>query len=269
MTLKYSVDEVRLACSKSNCIDDLAKYLGLKKPSKQTYNLIAENNIDISHFKNPKKGRTKYHVGAKFGDFEVIETFAKPRNRGKSLRYYCKCKCKCGNEVIHECAYFLKYKMCDICGLNVDRTTNSKYHGTIPIIYFNHLKNRAKTKKLDFNLTLNYLDELFLKQQKQCSISGISLILHADGVLNTASLDRIDSSKGYIQGNVQWVFTMINMMKSMMSNDDFIYMCRIISDKTTTIDNQKLNQIWSNFRNSTFNKRGKKNYEIVRTEKPC
>ena len=36
---------------------------------------------------------------------------------------------------------------------------------------------------------------------------------------NTASLDRIDNSKGYIKGNIRWVSRSINYMKNDMSDD--------------------------------------------------
>ena len=44
-----------------------------------------------------------------------------------------------------------------------------------------------------------------------------------------ASLDRIDSSKGYIEGNVQWVHQNINMMKNKFDNQYFIEMCKLIT----------------------------------------
>ena len=45
----------------------------------------------------------------------------------------------------------------------------------------------------------------------------------------TASLDRIDSNKGYIKGNVQFISTAINYMKNNMSNEDTIKLCKIIA----------------------------------------
>lgn len=43
-----------------------------------------------------------------------------------------------------------------------------------------------------------------------------------------ASLDRIDSSQGYIKGNVQWVHKDINKMKFDLSQDRFLELCNII-----------------------------------------
>lgn len=45
-----------------------------------------------------------------------------------------------------------------------------------------------------------------------------------------ASLDRIDSSLGYIIGNVQWVYKGVNFMKGEMSHDYFIEMCKMITE---------------------------------------
>lgn len=55
---------------------------------------------------------------------------------------------------------------------------------------------------------------------------------HADTSIGnlTASLDRIDSSKGYIEGNVQWVHKRINKMKLDDSDTEFIEWCRLIAD---------------------------------------
>lgn len=43
---------------------------------------------------------------------------------------------------------------------------------------------------------------------------------------NDLSLDRIDSSLGYIPGNVQWVCKQINISKHILSTKEFIGMCR-------------------------------------------
>lgn len=44
------------------------------------------------------------------------------------------------------------------------------------------------------------------------------------------SLDRIDSSLGYIQGNLQLVTIKVNKMKSNFSDAEFMEICRNVSD---------------------------------------
>lgn len=91
-------------------------------------------------------------------------------------------------------------------------------------------KNRAKFKNIPFNLTLEYLKELWKSQKGECAISKIKMdhtILK--GKLDTnASLDKIIPSLGYIQGNVQFVCNRINMMKSDMSIQNLIHFCKLI-----------------------------------------
>ena len=53
------------------------------------------------------------------------------------------------------------------------------------------------------------------------------------------SLDRIDSSKGYEIGNVQWVTKYINWAKNDLSQKDFIDLCIAVANKHA---NQQLSQ---------------------------
>jgi hypothetical protein len=111
---------------------------------------------------------------------------------------------------------------------------NTKKFGDIHQSYIYLIKNRAKNKNLDFNLTGAYLWKLFIKQNKKCALSGLELHFpKAWGVksktLITASLDRIDSNKGYIIGNVQWVHKTINTMKMNLTDSEFIKFCKKVA----------------------------------------
>ena len=46
--------------------------------------------------------------------------------------------------------------------------------------------------------------------------------------VTTASLDRIDSGKGYIVGNVQWLHKDINKMKLHHNQEYFIKLCKMV-----------------------------------------
>lgn len=111
---------------------------------------------------------------------------------------------------------------------------NTKKFGDIHKSYLYCLKTRAKNKNLDFNIDGDYLWSLFLKQNKKCALSGLEICFpQAWGAKSktkiTASLDRIDSNKGYIKGNIQWVHKTINSMKMDMTDKEFINLCKMVA----------------------------------------
>ena len=53
-------------------------------------------------------------------------------------------------------------------------------------------------------------------------------------ITTRASLDRIDSNKGYIRGNVQFISTPINYMKNTMSDQQTKSFLKRISSFTST-----------------------------------
>ena len=99
--------------------------------------------------------------------------------------------------------------------------------------YWANIQRAAKARKYDFEITLKYIWDLYLKQNKKCAISGLPIQFAYDGKKKqkrTASLDRIDNSKGYIKGNVQWVLYDINLMKHKLSMQELIQLCKVIAD---------------------------------------
>lgn len=52
----------------------------------------------------------------------------------------------------------------------------------------------------------------------------------------SASLDRIDSSKGYTPDNVQWIHKDVNKMKINLSHDRFIEMCEYVRNPSRPIN---------------------------------
>ena len=78
----------------------------------------------------------------------------------------------------------------------------------------------------DVDITLDDLFEQWERQNGRCPYTGYELILPENGNIKTidffhrASLDRIDSTKGYIKGNIQFVSTPINYMKSTKTDEE-------------------------------------------------
>lgn len=143
-------------------------------------------------------------------------------------------KCDCGNkkEIL---IYSVKIGNTTSCGCNNHKKGSLSYLWTgykeIPGEFFYNIQNSANKRKLKFNLSIKYLWKLYKKQNKKCAISGIKIGFHdEDGRKNSASVDRIDSTKGYIKGNIQWVHKTINKIKQTLSNKEFIQWCKIISN---------------------------------------
>lgn len=89
---------------------------------------------------------------------------------------------------------------------------------------FRYTLRNAKKRFKEFDLDLEYLKNLWEDQKGICPYTKIKLELpeykhQVEDVTVRASLDRIDSSKGYIKGNVQFISTPINYMKSDLSHE--------------------------------------------------
>jgi hypothetical protein len=152
------------------------------------------------------------------------------------------CKCDCGNSVIRT-STSLKRSQFSSCGCwHREGKDNPLFrgHGEISGSWFWNVvyrsasgrKNRNKIeKKLDVDI--EFIWELFLKQERKCALSGIELSFPKNNTKeelkkSTASLDRIDSNLGYTKENVQWVHKDINKMKNIFSNKYFVEMCSFV-----------------------------------------
>lgn len=109
--------------------------------------------------------------------------------------------------------------------------------GDITGTYSTYLRSKATQRGLEYSVSEEYLWNLFLSQNKKCALSGVDLNIshkinssaHVDRANHTASLDRIDSNKGYVEGNVQWVHKIINIMKRHHTDEVFINWCTLVS----------------------------------------
>lgn len=88
---------------------------------------------------------------------------------------------------------------------------------------------KRTTNIADYNLTEEYIKELLEKQDYKDYYTGIR---PEDS--KEYSIDRIDSSKGYIQGNVVITTNRINLMKGEMTTEEFK---QVIKDLYSNITN--------------------------------
>jgi hypothetical protein len=98
-----------------------------------------------------------------------------------------------------------------------------------------NVKTKAQARTLEHTITVDDIHNLYTSQKGCCAISGIKLIMPAkrDGGANNpwvASLDRIDSSKGYVPGNVQLLCRMANYAKKNWTDADVIAFAQHTAD---------------------------------------
>ena len=181
-----------------------------------------------------KNGKMEDKTGKVFGKLKAIH----PVRRKSRVHWFC--ECACGNNVIVN-SFSLSSGVTKSCGCILKKLIISKNealfkgYGELSGAAYGVIRYNAQKRNIPFSVTVKYAWELFLQQNEKCSLSGLSLSFgnKRDKIEQTASLDRIDSSKGYEKGNVQWVHKIINIMKGTNSQDDFVRICKLINNYNT------------------------------------
>lgn len=164
-------------------------------------------------------------LNKKFGKLTVIRLHSKDNHR----RIHWTCVCDCGNEKTIRYDHLLEGDTRS-CGC-LNRQNSWEGVGELGLSLFNHYKSSAKKRHIPFKVTMTYLWKLFLKQNKKCAITNDALSFSSyknkfGQRRGNASLDRIDNSKGYVVGNVQWVTKDVNMCKGMLNMESFACLCK-------------------------------------------
>jgi hypothetical protein len=186
--------------------------------------------------KNPRGTPRENLKGRTFGQLEVVSHSGYKKQKSGVSKGVWLCKCLCGveKEILES---NLKNGHTNSCGCSNRRKgkNNPKYKGCedLSLRTFNVIKYNAKRRNLEFTITIEYIWKLFIEQNKKCKLTQKDIYLYAsvrDLENQTASLDRIDNSMGYIKGNVQWVHKDVNMMKRTYDQDYFIELCKLIAE---------------------------------------
>ncbi len=148
-----------------------------------------------------------------------------------------KCQCECGN-LAYVSTLHLTTGNTKSCGCLVHKRASTwTGYGSLSGCLWNKIKKSAEKRNINFDITIEQAWDLFIKQDKKCALSGVDLTMLANHTklahLCNASLDRIDSSKGYIEGNVQWVHKDINFMKMNLPEEKFKEYCSLIHNNVS------------------------------------
>ena len=225
---KIDLEELQKIIYDSRSWREIGRKLNRKSDTVKKY--AQKHNLDID---NLEKSWVEKEIGKKYGKLTILEGIKK--ENGNNYTKF-KCLCDCGRSRIVRRASLLSGAVtcCSIARHENSGENHYNFSGYKKLSgnYFNRIKKSAEKRNLDFNITKKYIYDLFLEQKGRCSYTDLELHLTSIGGENqTASLDRIDSSKGYVKGNVQWVHKKINIIKWGLSEDEFIKYCHLVSLK--------------------------------------
>jgi hypothetical protein len=164
-------------------------------------------------------------IGDRFDKLVIID-FVSSDGACKTLAF---CKCDCGNEKTIRPDMLKKNKSND-CGCVLSPQWQG--YGGLSLTYYSNVRRNASIRKIDISVSIEYLWSLFEKQNGLCALTGIPITLGRRFTkdLQSASLDRIDNNKGYVNGNVWWVHKDINSLKTDFSLQRFLELCSLVSE---------------------------------------
>lgn len=193
------------------------------------------------------RSRTKvFEIGQHIKHWTILEGPIYENGYGKY-----KVQCDCGT-ITYKLPAELNNKnkdfSCDKCAqkLRAKRTTLANGRvGDLTLTEHTRLRKSAEKRGYAFEVSIEYLWNLFQEQKQICAITGDYI-----PSIEEASLDRIDSSKGYIEGNVQWVTYQANVSKHTMTMEQLYEFCRKVLNHANQQPSQPLTKLEGSETNS-------------------
>lgn len=156
---------------------------------------------------------------------KYISVIKKTDRRTYSGNIVWEVKCCCGRQMFWSRRQILDYYSCGCKSAEIRFDKVWKGCGEISGEIFSGIRRNAYQRKLKFEITVQDVWNKFIEQNRKCALSGEALHFGTEFDNPTASLDRIDSTKGYTIDNVQWLHKKVNFMKQQFEQEDFINWC--------------------------------------------
>jgi hypothetical protein len=182
-------------------------------------------------------------TGKKYGRWTVLYRYSKNIKTPTLERPKCSspaymCRCECGKEVVvvgkslwsgdsKSCGCLKRDRQIEAnhgmtrekSGSFIDDRVEARIRNVISMY-----RSNAKEKRLPFELTYDMVSTLIQGPCTYCGIEPSNTSVHykyKDEVFHYSGIDRIDSSMGYIPGNVVSCCKICNISKNNMSKNDF------------------------------------------------
>jgi hypothetical protein len=198
------------------------------RTAEQSFNLRCANKLRGVYEGTPKIDLT----GKKFGLLTVLRYDSSLHHQPRWV-----CQCECG--VIKNLrGNHLRNGATQSCGCRSSKNRRGKDHGCwtgfeeMTGSFLSQWRHGAKARNFAMDVTPKDLWEIYIQQGRKCALSGLPLEFKPIKWFHgTASIDRIDSKKGYVKGNIQWVHRDINRMKLDYPQDYFIKICTMVAER--------------------------------------
>ena len=177
-----------------------------------------------------------------FGDYTLYDHETKVNSDNRKLLHVI---CKCGSIDFKQERYLTtgRSTSCKSCASKktaknfpppIRRTGYGELSGT----HFLSIKNNAIKRNIEFSISAERLWFLYEEQKGLCALTGVPIILNrslknqnVNWDVITASVDRIDSQIGYLEGNIWWVHKDVNRLKNNYSMDKLLYWAKLLVNK--------------------------------------
>lgn len=174
-------------------------------------------------------------IGKRFHRITVVRQVGGRILGGGAVEW--ECRCDCGGKVVASTAR-IKRGSVKSCGCLKERAGQESPFwggcGKIPGSYWYRVVTGAKKRGIPLEVTLPEAWGQYEMQGGKCALSGLPINFTECATRDrnnstTASLDRIDSSKGYTLGNIQWIHKRLQGMKSNMPETEFLTWCTLVA----------------------------------------
>lgn len=172
-------------------------------------------------------------IGNRVGKL-VVQRFIRQKEYKWYVGYLYECVCDCGNLIEVERRNLLQShtKSCG-CLKKIAGAANKGWKGCGQITgrQWSQIRSHAKNRDIPVDISIQDAWEQFEKQKGLCALTKLPIQMPKNSkkdISHTASLDRINSEKGYVLGNIQWVHKDLNYMKNDFTHDEFVRYCRLV-----------------------------------------
>jgi hypothetical protein len=150
------------------------------------------------------------------------------KKKGRKV-FYCNLGCSGKDNVDHLHKYAGKFNTNLVPNNRLDKHTEFRW-------YIKNVIKNSKKRNQKYDVDLEYISEMWKRQNGICPFTKQKLELRTHSNKEkagpySASLDRIDNSKGYIRGNIRFVALIFNYARNIFSDNDVLEFCKkVVSD---------------------------------------